>query len=93
MGLGPFSDAKTSQGGVSGHLWRPDQGHGEGPDQRKGGGGGAPQPQDPSRNLHTMEQGVELHSVRTSHMLMQMGQFIDHDITLIPEGGNTLMLI
>ena len=49
MGLGPFSDAKTSQGGVSGHLWRPDQGHGEGPDQRKGGGGGAPQPQDPQQ--------------------------------------------
>ena len=51
-----------------------------------------PNPRTLSRNLHTMEQGVELHSVRTSHMLMQMGQFIDHDITLIPEGGNTLML-
>ena len=39
-----------------------------------------------SRNLHTMEQGLDRLSTRSSHLLMQMGQFVDHDIILTPEG-------
>ena len=46
-----------------------------------------PNPRTLSITLHYDKKEENLESATSSHMVMQMGQFVDHDITLAPEEG------